>query len=522
MQRNYLLLLPFAIGIVLMAISFYSSYPLVSTSSSDYIFNHVNVLYWFSLALLLASMFLMAITTKNKLLKWILAVGIVLAFFSLSYFYSMMPTSDSQFFRGLNEYYFKTQNLSPYEANHAYYQWPAFFILAFITTSISGLPLASYEFLLYGLIGFLLASSLFVYATRKHKLDGFLVVTAFFVSLTYFLDYQAVPFSLALALLFLLFMLETHKKSIALIVPIVILYISLMFTHLFVPVFFVLYLFIRSLLEKNRKTRSLYGFLFIFSIIGYLVVEFTLARFSFVNLIVSITQAPPQLSQIVQQTTSTIIKPSPIDNFAQIFSRGVTIAFVAICIVGAILLLKRKRLQLIDLAILSTGLAYSVLGLVLNTLGERAISLLFIPIALGAAYLTETKFRKVVIAILLILVVLFTFVPLHLSFTREIQFQTQESYSADNFFLNHYNWDNAGLTVTDFRTNTYLTPKVPATPYIQSWLKAGEKADAILYTPQFLGLNLGNYTSMDNLARGQKLDILYNDGYSYVLINANR
>ena len=467
-------------------------------------------------------MFLIAITSKSNQTKWILAIGIVLALFSLSYFYQMIPTSDSQFFRGLNENFFKTQSLSPYEANHQYYQWPAFFILSSITTSISGISLPAYEFLLYGLIGALLASSLFVYAARKHKLDGFLVVTAFFISLTYFMDYQAVPFSLALALLFILFMLETRKKSTTLVIPIVILYISITFTHLFVPLFFVLYLFIRSILEKNRKTRSFYGYLFIFSVIGYFVVQLTLARFSFIDLIISVTQSPTQIAQIVEQTVSTPAIISPVDSIAQVFSRGVTIGFLALCAFGAILMIRKKRIKLLDLAIFSTGAAYSVLGLVLNTLGERAIVLLFMPIALGAAYLAKTKFRKVFMAIVLIFVAFYAFIPMHLSFTGEIQFQTQQSYAADNFFLDNYNWASPGLTVTDFRTNTYLTPKVATTPYIQSWLNPGEKANGILYTPQFVGLHLGNYTTMDDLTYDQKLDVLYSNSYSYILINPNR
>ena len=159
-------------------------------------------------------MFLMAFTTKSNFLKWILSVGIVLTFFSLSYFYSMMPTPDSQFFRGLAEYFIQTKNLSASQLNHSYYQWPAYFILADIVTSISGLSVASYEFLLYALIGVLLTTTLFVYASKKLHIFGLIAVAAFFISLISFIDYQAAPFSLALGLLFLLFMLETREKAL--------------------------------------------------------------------------------------------------------------------------------------------------------------------------------------------------------------------------------------------------------------------------------------------------------------------
>jgi hypothetical protein len=522
MQKNWLLVLPFILGLVLLGVSLYHSYPISVVSSNDFVFNHIDVLYWFSLALLLASMFLMAMATKNHVLKWMLSIGIVLTFFSVVYFYSMIPTSDSQFFRGLIEYFTKTKDLNPAQANHSYYQWPAFFVLSNVVTSVTGLSLPNYEFILYGIIGFLLASSLYIYATKKHKLDGFLVVTAFFLSLTYFMDYQAVPFSLALGLLFLLFMLESSKRTAGLVIAIIILYITILFTHLFVPVFFVLYLFIRSLLEKKRKARSLYGYLFIFAVVGYAVVELTLARFSFAGLIISITQAPPQYAYIISQTIASSSGTAPINELAQVLSRAVTIAAVISCVAGSLLLLLKRKMRLFDLAIFTTGLVYTVLGLVLNTLGERALVILFIPFALGAAYIAQNKFRKVVLSIFLILIVLYAFIPLHLSFNTEIQFQTTETYVADNFFLDHYNWNNPGLTVADFRTNNYLTAKLPVNQYIQPMLAADEHADGLLYTPQFVGLEIGNYSSMQNLSQGQKLDVLYNDGFSFILINANR
>ncbi len=163
----------------------------------------------------------------------------------------MMPTGDSQQFRALVEYFIKTKSLDPSQLNHVYYQWPAFFVLADIVTSVSGLTLTNYEFLLFALIGFLLATALFVYGSKKYANGGVIVVVAFFISLIYFIDYQPVPFSLALGLLFLLFMLDTQQRSIGVIVTMLVLYAGLLFTHLFVPLFFVLYLLLRSLFDKN-------------------------------------------------------------------------------------------------------------------------------------------------------------------------------------------------------------------------------------------------------------------------------
>jgi hypothetical protein len=521
LDKTKLLLLPFFIGLALMIVAWYTSYPLSASFANDYVYNHISVLYWFGLPLLSSSMFLMAVTTKNSFLKWALSIGIVLTFFALAYFYSMMPTSDSQSFRALMEYFTKTRNLDPSQLNHNYYQWPAFFILAYVVTSVSGLPLAAYEFLLYAIIGALLATGLYVYASKKNNLPGFIVVIAFFMSITYFIDYQAVPFSLALGLLFLLLMLETRQKSAGLIITMVVLYAGLLLTHLFVPLFFILYLLVHSLLDKNRQSRNLYLKFFLFAFVSYFLVELTMARFSFAQIMANITRTP-SVSSLISTTAAISSVANPISVYAQFFSRTVTVAIVLVCVAGSAFLLRKGKMGVLDKAIFVTGVSYTLLGLVLNTLGERAIALLFIPFSLGAAYLFTSKFKKYFIGILLVLLVLFLFVPLHLAFNTEIQFQTRETYVADNFFLNHYNWGKPGFVVTDFRTNTYLTAKLGVTENIESWLEPGQRADAILYTPQFVGLALGNYTSMASLAQGERLSLVYNDGSSYVLINNNR
>jgi hypothetical protein len=223
LEKNRLLLVPFFAGLLLMLYSWWISYPLYA-GADDLIFNHVSVLYWVSLPLILTSMFLMAIITKNNLLKWILSVGFVLTIYSLFYFYLSMPTSDSQFFRGLNQYFFQTKNLDASQINHTYYQWPAFFILSYVVTSISGLSLEIYEFLIFTLVGILLSTCLYVYFFKKYTLGAFYSVVAFFAAMFLFLNYQAVPFSLAICFFFVLLMIDFQPKSAPIIITGAILY----------------------------------------------------------------------------------------------------------------------------------------------------------------------------------------------------------------------------------------------------------------------------------------------------------
>jgi hypothetical protein len=504
-----------------MIYSWYLTYPLSTISTDDFVFYHISILYWLSLPLLSASMFLMALTTKSNFLKWILSIGILLTFFSLFYFYNMMPTSDQQQFRAFMEYFIKTKSLDASEGNHYYYQWPAFFILASIVNSISGLTLTNYEFLLYTIIAFLFATALFVYGSKKYTNGGVIVVTAFFISLTYFLDYQPVPFTLGLVLLFLMLMLDAHERSFGTRVIMLMLYATLLITHLFVPLFFVLYLLLRSLFDKNRQNRPLYRNFFLFTLVSYFLVQLTLAKLSFEGVVRSIFKAPLESFSYYASATNLPGAKVLIDNVAQFFSRTVTIAVVAICLAGFIILFIRRNTNAIDKAILFAGVVYSAFGIMLNTLGARAIAVAFLPISLGAAFLFGGKFKPYFAVLFSVLIVLFLFVPLHQSFNTQIWFQTKESYIADNFFLDHYNWENPGFVVLDFWTIRYVLPKLSVYEDINPWMNIGDKPDAILYSPQVVGEHLGNYSSMDSLSQDRKLDLLYNDGISFVITNPN-
>ena len=67
--------------------------------------------------------------------------------YSLSYFYSMLPGSDSLYFTGLNEYLIRAKNLDPLPPtpNKLYFKWQSFFILANIATSMSGFELVNWQ-----------------------------------------------------------------------------------------------------------------------------------------------------------------------------------------------------------------------------------------------------------------------------------------------------------------------------------------------------------------------------------------
>ena len=453
MEKNRLLFLPFLLGLILMAYSWYTSFPLSVSSANDSIFHYVPIWYWISLPLLLTSMCMMGISFKNKYWMFGMVVGCVITLYSLFYFYYTMPGSDSHYFRGLTEYFIREQSLDLSQISHRYYQWPGFFILANITTSVSGLALANYEFLLFTIIGFLIISALYVYVSTSavYNRGSIIAVIIFFVVVFNFLNYQAVPFSLAFGGFFLLLMLETQKKSTGTLAIMIILYSGLIITHAFVPLFFVLYLLIRTIVSRSKEHFRF----FLLALTLYFLLQITLGQMSFAANIINSLSAGSEYSSIVASTLAPVL--SSFDIIAQAFSRIVTIAFAMICFAGFILLVIKRRLREIDKVVFLTGVVYLGLGVLLSTLGSRAIPLVFIPISLGILYLYKSKIRRYLLCLVLVLLILAVFVPIHDSFDNyPIEFQTKEELTTTNYILAKYNWTSYSVVISDSGMKWYL------------------------------------------------------------------
>jgi hypothetical protein len=400
-------------------------------------------------------MYLMAVNVKSHLLKWLLTVGIVFTFFSLSYFFLSLPGSDSSWFRGQTQYFMKSGSLDSSMINHLYFQWPAFFILSNVGTSVSGLGLGQLEFLQYALIGFLLATALYVYSSKIWKNGGVLAVVAFFVVMFAFLNYQDVPFSFALGLLFVLFMLEARHGSTGVVVTEMFLYVCVAINHAFVPLFFILYLLIQSIVQRSKR----YLILVIVTSVVYIFVQLTIARFSFGFNFGLLTKHSSEYTSIVSQTFAPIT--FPLDTVAQTFSRGITIILAISCFVGFAYLLYKRRVRSVDKAILISGGIYSVLGFVLYLLGSRAFPILFIPVTLGLAFLIEGRFRKLITYGFLIVLLLIVFIPIHTSFSNpSMLFQTKEETTRAHFMIDNYPWDRSGLILLDSSTLWYIAPQI--------------------------------------------------------------
>ena len=520
-----LLILSFFAGLILLGYSWYTSFPLSVNSVNDSIFNHVSILYWISLPLMLASMFLMAVSFKNKYLTWLMAVGSVITIYSLSYFYFPISSIDSIYFRGLTENFINTHNLSASQIIHAYYQWPSFFMLSDIATSVSGLELASFEFLLFTIIGFLISTALYVYVSKVYNRGSFLAVVAFFIVMFFFLNYQDVPFSLALGLLFLLFIVDMQKKSTGIVLTIFILYASISITHAFVPLFFVLYLLVKTIVSRGKQYKQYYFRFLILALVIYVLVQITFGRFTFsINIIQAFT-APSGYSNVATTTLATVQVQVLNNIIAQFFSRAVTVAFGLLCLVGFVILAIKRKLRETDKAILLSGVIYLALGEVLSTLGARAIALVFVPISLGVAYLFESKFRQYLKFLFLALLILFVFVPIHSSFiTYPITFQTKEDLTIANFMIDKYDWNSKSVVIADSGTMWYISTQIQGNTEIDSQSDSHFGLSHItMYDSIVYSVGLAESLSTSNISLNatsqqilNRFDVVYDSGFSYI------
>jgi hypothetical protein len=522
LDKSKIALISLSIGLALLIYSWYISYPISLKYPGDVVFNHIPLYYWISLPIVLGSLYIIGAFSKSQPLRSIASIIIILIVYSLSYFYFTLPTSDSQFFTGLSQYFINSKSLDSSQFIHQYYQWPSFFLLANIATSVSGLSLNNYQFFLFAVIGSLLATALYVYAAKLFKSGAILSVVTFLMAMFYFFNYQAVPFSLALALLFALFMLETRKKNTPLIVTMLILFFGITIAHSFVALFFVFYLLFRAIISRSK----LYAELCLLAANIFLITQFTLSSYWIGLSIQGLFRVPTEYSSIVSATLNPVLSvPVPIDTISQTVSRLLTISVVLICLIGFISLLTKRKLRATDGAIFLAGVAYSVLGLAISSLGERAIVIFFIPISLGAVYLLQTKLRPYLIGLFLILLILFVAVPIHTSFTSyPITYQTKNDLTTSNFAIQKFNWNSRSIVIGDLGMAIYMLTQVPGNSQIDTGVASTLGLENIAhYDCVIYSVGLGNSIqksglSIDNTSQSilQKYSVVYNSGSDYI------
>jgi len=453
------MLIPIFFGIILLTFSWFISYPVTIDSPYDFRYNHISVFYWLSLPILFSSFFIVGMKTRNNILRWVMTVGTVLLMYSTAYFHYMIPGSDSHSFRGLTEYFVSTGDLSP-APHHDYYQWPLFFILNKMATSIIDFDLRYFEFVFYGTVGFVIISLIYL-RTSKTGANGYLATTVLFIILSFFFNYQWAPFALSLIFILLLFYLDSISEKRIVVYVMLIIFSVLTYTHMLVPIFYIVYSFLMYVMKKNRR----YLMLFLSTLIIYLMVQSYGQLFTpYVKQLANLHLLEFQHDIETTITSSGPLQPD-IDVIAQFFSRIVVITTMIITGLGFIVLLIKRKFRVEDYAMLLTGMIFMVTLIVsiraYSNMGHRAFFLIAIPASLGAAYLVEGRFKTYFKPTFMILLIAFTFVIVHKTFyDRQIVFQTRKEHHYANFMIDSIDWKNPHTSLlSHYRFMLYLKTK---------------------------------------------------------------
>lgn len=426
----------FLIGIIFIVISWYHSYPIHLSSINDLTFFQFDLLLWPGMVLSLIGLFLTAFYSESKLLIATCSSILVLFLNVDVFFYSYISSSDSGAAAGMFQVFQKTginSNIVPY------FEFPTYFSLNDVIRQIVGVDekgVALISFILYGaLLGLFLY--LFFVNIKKFfdkSLMPFLLITIFFVGTFSFLNYQWVPQTLALVFFLLLLTLSCYlffnEQNVKWNFLIIFTFIPFVFSHAFLPVIFLSFFGILTI----KKKVLIQIFIVIFSI--YIIVTVFFAS-SYVPLYVhTFLQSITGFSKEYTTAISVSLR-EPESLLIQFISflNGIKVPMIWIlCGIGTSLLLIKKRIDFVLIAIGLAGGIYLAVGLFYSVLGLRAAQILFIFMSIGIMFFVS-KWKKLILSFIIIILILAVFGPMRIEYNNT-HFQVDEEANTCAFLAN--------------------------------------------------------------------------------------
>lgn len=396
----------FAIGTAFIAFAWLQSYPVSIPSLDKHVFDLISPFLWMGLSMVLASLLLISESSRGRMVKLLCTTSMVFFLYVHYFFFERLPGSDSHYFRAMT-LLSQTAGLSPAQA--AYFQWPSFFILNDIITVVAGFDIQNTSALVFIATGFALSAILFLYYSSESEGMGFAGVALYFVGLFWFLNYQFAPQSIALVL-FLVCVKLVARGDFGSRICALLVFVSLVFTHAFMPVLFLLFYLIMVLLDRRRiGSFVLYSAIYLGRLVFLAVNNVRDLILILANMQYEL-RLSPDYAYYLQVTLRQV--PTQIDAVAQTFSRAVTLSIWLLLAAGLFIRVLRRDFGMRNLSLLLSGLFYSMIGIVVFIVGYRGFQLAFVPLASCCkAYMT--KYRKLMVGFLLAVLILFPFVVVH-------------------------------------------------------------------------------------------------------------
>jgi len=419
------------LGLILLMISWNLSYPIeIPEDLNAKTFTQFQILIWPGIILSIIGLFLAGYYTNRKSIRIICVSLFPIILYSYALFFYYLPTSDSGAVKAMFEIFHQT-GINP--AAEPYFHYPVFFSLSEMTGQVLGFDAEGVGVLLFTIFGILIALYLFIFLSKINKQNSyqiaFLGAPLYFTALYSYLNYQWAPQTLALVFLVLLLFLFDQEKVQYKILTLFI-FTTLVFTHLFIPAIFLLFLGFYSIKKKDFRNS------FLLMTIIYISVLVYYTTFYFYTILDVFKQSFYGLGgEYLADISRSFMEPKDIISKIISIVNRIRIPLIWIILTTGFLLgLIKKKISFTAVILLITGGFYLFAGLFYPILGLRALQILVIPLLLGIGFFIF-KWKKTALTLVVILLVLSVFGPLRETYD-EYQFQLNEEEAACNFFIN--------------------------------------------------------------------------------------
>ncbi|MBN2065641.1 MAG: hypothetical protein JW771_02410 [Candidatus Thermoplasmatota archaeon] len=420
----------FFVGLLFLLISWHFTYPISMPDFDDIIFSQFHPMIWPGILFSLMGLFVTGYFTTRKSVRVICASLFPIVLYAYVFYFSYVPTSDSGGVKAMFEVFHHTGINSAVES---YFHYPIFFTLNEMTSQLLGLTASGLAALFFALFGILIACYLylFIFKITEHGIYhiAFLAVPIYFIAIFTYLNYQWVPQTLALILFLLLLLFFDQKKTAYKFLSILI-FTVLVFTHLFIPAIYLLFLGIYAIKKKEfRNSFLLMGCLYSTVLIYYttfflpiIIDAFTQTIYGFgeeytINISRSFMEPQGFVNQLISLTNRVRIPLTWV-----VLSTGFLILFV------------KRKINFPAIALGVTGGVYFGIGMFYSILGTRALQILFIPLVLGIGFFMS-KWKKPTLLFVAIIVMLSIFGPIRSSYDDHLYQVSEEEYACN--FLAH-------------------------------------------------------------------------------------
>jgi hypothetical protein len=419
----------FFLGMPLLILSWYNSYPIRIGSLDSLTFTQFSPLIWPGILLTSFGLFVTGYFSPRNSVKALCAAIFPVSVFSYVLFFNGTATSDIGNAKSMFDV-FHAIGINPSEIR--YFHFPAYFTFNEATAQLTGMDANSIAMIFFGLFGVLLGLFSYLFLFRVTKYIGsqvaLLGVFLYFSISFSFLNYQWVPQTLALIFFFLLLILITLEGTKYKIFTLVI-FIVLMFTHLFIPIIFLLFFGLYTLKKKESFRLFLILTCLYAAILAYYT-SFYIPQLvdTFMNVIYGFEEYRNTLAQSFKNTS-----PNFFDQLISNINRVRVPITIGILALGFAVGLFKKKIHYIILVLGIVGGLYLVLGLVYPVLGWRALQVLILALVAGIGFLIGPRLlKKPTMVLVTILIVLSIFGPLRFCYDQT-QFILDEEETSCRF-----------------------------------------------------------------------------------------